>query len=184
MRKKADGIEKYEGADIMQRITFLCDHYAVMESMISNFREELISDVMDQKASSHRGEEEGLGVRIQVAFYRNSDPTANQGISRSVIAKSIDEGYLDEDFFEGTEDREGLVRKITSYHMVNREYHRFANKLSEMDPRDRVVFLPYIKREKSLDDIAEELMIGYDSVVKRICRIKEKMRKCMDVKVG
>ena len=177
MRRKAYGIETYEGADVMQRITFLCDHYTVMESMISNFREDLISDVMDQKASSHRGEGEGLGVRIQVAFYRNNDPTANQGINRNVIAKAIDEGCLDEDFFEGTEDREGLIRKVTSYHMANREYQRFAKKLKEMEPRERDVFLPYIKREKSLDDIADELQIGYDSVVKRICRIKEKMRK-------
>ena len=177
MKKKTRGIEKYQRYNATQRVRFLCDNYLVMEPMISNYREELIDEVMEQKASNHRGEDEGLGVRIQVAFYKKSDPTANKAMSRMEIANAIDAGYLDEDFFEGTDDREELIRKVTCYHMINAGYMRFVAKLEEMNPRERKIFLPYIRKEKSVDDLAEELDIAYESVIRKIGRIKEKIKE-------
>ena len=180
MRKKAGGIETCGRYSLPQMVSFLCEHYTVMEPMISNYRDKLISAVMDQKARSHGGENEGLGVRIQIAFCNQSNPTEREGMNRLLVAKAIDEGYLDEDFFEGTEDREALIGKVTSYHLVNVSYQRFIKKLREMDPRDLEVILPYIRREKSIDALADELKIDYHSVIKRIQRIKKKLAEGMN----
>lgn len=184
MKNGTRGIEKYEKGSATQRISFLCDNFTVMEPMIRNYREDLITEVMEQKANGHRGEDEGLGVRIQVAFCRRNDPTANKAINRMEIAKAIDEGYLDENFFDGTDDREELIRKVTCYHLANAGYQRFVAKLKEMKPRDREIFLPYVRKEKSIEDLADEMQIQYESVVRKICRIKEQMREEREFMAG
>ena len=34
------------------------------------------------------------------------------------VPKAVDEGYLDEDFFEDTDDPDALVKRVTIYHRV------------------------------------------------------------------
>ena len=38
-------------------------------------------------------------------------PCMNKAINNITIAKAVDEGYLDEDFFEDTDDPDALVKK-------------------------------------------------------------------------
>lgn len=171
------GIEKYENCTATERISFLCENYTIMEPMIRNYREDIITEVMEQKASSHRGEGEGLGVRIQIAFCRRNDPTADKAMSRMEVAKAIDEGYLDENFFEGTVDREALIRKVTCYHLANAGWQKFTASLKEMKPKDRDILLPYIKKEKSLTDLAEELQIDYRSLITKLSRIRKRIEE-------
>ena len=114
-------------------------------------------------------------MRIQVAFCRQNDPTGKAGENRLVVTKAIDQGYLTEEFFEGTDDREELIYKVTCYHVANTGYQQFIKILKEMDQKDLRVFLPYIRREKSISEIADELQIDYRSVIKRLARIKKKM---------
>ena len=175
-------IEECEKCSLSERMSFLFENYPILEAMMQNYRDDLIDEVMEQKASNQHSDYEELGVRIQVAFCRMSDPTANKGTNRSVISKAIDEGYLDEDFFEGTDDREGLIRKVTSYHIVKESYQKLLKKLNEMDPRDKSIMLPYLLKEKTISMIADELQIEYKSVVQKIGRIKKRMEAGMRLK--
>ena len=43
----------------------------------------------------------------------------NKAINNITIAKAVDEGYLDEDFFEDTDDPDELVKRVTIYHRVS-----------------------------------------------------------------
>ena len=176
------GIDGCEKCSVTERIAFLFENYPVMDAMIENYRSGLIDEVMDQKASNRHADDEGLGVRIQVAFCHMSDPTSNKGISRLEIGRAIDEGYLDEDFFEGTDDREGLIHKVTSYHIVKASYQKLLKKLNEMDPTDKSIILPYLLKEKTISMIADELQIEYKSVVQKIGRIKKRMEAGMRLK--
>lgn len=177
MNNKTRGIEAYESGNAAERICFLCEHYTVMEPMISNYRENLIDEILGQKAKNLCDNDEGLGVRIQVAFCMQTNPTGKVGERRAVVTKAIDQGYLTEEFFEGTDDRNELIYKVTCYHTANTGYKQFVKNLKEMDQKDRRVFLPYIKREKSISEIADELQIDYRSVIKRLARIKKKMEQ-------
>lgn len=182
MGKSVCGIGECEKCSVTERITFLFENYPVMETMIANYRDDLIDEVMDQKTSNRHANDEGLGVRIQVAFCHMSDPTSNKGISRMEIGRAIDEGYLDEDFFEGTDDREALIHKVTSYHIVKESYRMLSKRLKEMDPRDKSIMLPYLLKEKTISMIADELQIEYKSAVQKIGRIKKRMEEGMKLK--
>ena len=181
MRMKTEGLEAYASFDATKRIWFLCENYTVMEPMIRNFRERLIDEVADQKYDSHHAKDEGLGVRIQVAFCRQNDPTYNQAVNRNEIAKAIDDGYLDECFFEGTSNREELIRKVSSYHFAKREYGQLSKALKEMNPKDRAVILPFMRKEKSIYDLAEDMQITYKAVQKKLKRIKNKLEESVVV---
>ena len=40
----------------------------------------------------------------------------NKAINNITIAKAVDEGYLDEDFFEDTDNPDELVKRVSIYH--------------------------------------------------------------------
>ena len=77
------------------------------------------------------------------------------------VAQAIDEGVLDEDFFEDTDNRQELIRKVTCYHRVNTDLEIFTSKLGTMCLKDQNIIRPYLLREKSMDDLAVDLGIDY-----------------------
>ena len=175
MRLTAISIDEYESSSSMRRFNFLFDNYAVMEPLISEYRERLIDEVMEQKAGNRKDEDEGLGVRIQVAFVRNNDPTATDAMSRMAVGKAIDRGFLDEDFFDGTDERDELIRKVTCYHMVSAGYERFGKTLKTMRENEQRILLPYVMKRKTITELSDELGISYDGIAKKLLRMKRKM---------
>ena len=91
--------------------------------------------MIEQKSYNRKYQSDDLGIRIQVSM-GISNPTMNQAIEHMTIAQAIDEGLLDEEFFEDTDDRRELIRKVTSYHRVNRDLETFTSKLGTMNPKD------------------------------------------------
>ena len=179
MGRTAELFDEYEKWSTAQKVCFLCDHYYVMERLISNYREALIAEVMEQKEFSHRGENEGTGVRIQVSFGRKTDTTAGTAMKRMAVSEAIEKGWLDESFFEGMDDPEEVIRKVTVYHVISEGYKAFSKRLDEMKPGDREIVMPYLRREKRLCDLANELKIEYQSAVKKINRIKKRLEREM-----
>ena len=150
-----------------------------MDLLISNYREALIAEVMEQKEFSHRGESEGTGVRIQVSFGRKTDVTAGSAMMRMAVSEAIDKGWPDESFFEGIDDPGEVIRKVTVYHVVSEGYKTVSKRLDEMKPGDKEIVMPYLRREKRLCDLANELRIEYQSVVRKINWIKKRIEREM-----
>ena len=48
-----------------------------------------------------------------------------------------------------------------------------------MKPGDKEIVMPYLRREKRLCDLANELRIEYQSVVRKINRIKKRIEREM-----
>ena len=104
-----------------------------------------------------------------------SNPTMNKAIEHMTVAQAIDEGVLDEDFFEDTDNRKELIRKVTCYHRVNTDLEIFTSKLGTMCLKDQNIIRPYLLREKSMDDLAVDFGIDYRSAVKHVYRIKKRL---------
>ena len=85
------------GSNVEQRFDFLYENYAVLKAIIKDYREDIITDVIEMKSYNRRAANGELGVRIQVSM-GTSNPTMNKAINNITIAKAVDEGYLDEDF--------------------------------------------------------------------------------------
>lgn len=61
-----------------------------------------------------------------------SDQTMNKAINNITIAKAVDEGYLDEDFFENTDNPDELVKRATIYHKVRIDYQSAVKKIGRI----------------------------------------------------
>ena len=174
MESEAINIDKYLGCDEDKKFDFLFDNYSILKPIIKDYKEDLISDVVDMKASNRRRENGELGVRIQVSI-KPGGPTERQAMAELMIEKAIDEGYLDDTFFEYTDDQEDLIRRVTLYHTVSADYETFRIKLNTLTPEDQQVLKPYLLKQKTMDQIAKEMGIEYRSAVMRIYRIRKRL---------
>ncbi len=179
MEPEAIDIDEYTKSDVNARFYFLYKNYPIMIPLIKNYREDLISDVIDMKDYNRRAANGDLGVRVRVSL-GTSRPTENQATSNIGIAKAIDEGVLDEDFFENTDNPEELIRRVGVYHRVSIDYEDFKNKIETLDPIDQSILKPYLCRQKTLADMADELGIGYRSIVNRMSKIKKRLSDKME----
>jgi len=174
MRSEAINIDRYAGGEPEQQFDFIYENFSIIKEMLRDYREEIIKEVIEQKAYNRREANGDLGVRIMVSM-GISNPTMNKAIEHVAIAQAIDEGWLDEDFFEDTDDRQELIAKIRSYHRVNRDLETFISKLATMRLKDQNILKPYLLKQKSMDDLAEELGVEYRSAVKHVYRIKKRL---------
>ena len=174
MESEAISIDEYLDSDVEQRFDFLYENYSVLKAIIKDYREDIINDVIEIKSFNRRAANGELGVRVQVSL-GTSNPTMNKAINHLPIAKAVDEGYLDEDFFEDTDNPDDLVRRVTIYHKVNIDYQSFTNKMATLNPKDQKILREYLSGEKSFGDFSEEMGIDYQSAVKRVGRIKHKL---------
>lgn len=174
MESEAIRIDEYLGSDVSKRFDFLYENFSIIKPLIRNYRQEIITDVVDMKECKRRAENGELGVRIQVSI-RPGGPTEKKAISNVMVAKAIDEGFLDDQFFEDTDNPDELIRRVTIYHMVNSDYEEFRSKLETLAPTEQRILKPYLLREKSMMDLAEDMGIDYRSAVKKIYRIKKKL---------
>ena len=175
MRAEADNnINDYLDYDDQDRFEFLYGNFSILASMIENYRSDLIQDVMDMKAFNHRAANGDTGVRIKISVGL-SRPTERKAITDLTVAKAIDDGYLDEAFFDGTDDREELIRRVTLYHTINKDYDSFCKRIKDLRTEDQRIIKPYLMRQKSISDIAEEMGVEYRSALKTIGRIKKKL---------
>ena len=158
MDAEAIKIDEYLGIGVEKRFDFLYQNYSVIKPIIKNYKEDLIRDVYDMKTYNRRAANGDLGVRIQISIGM-SNPTANEAEKRAMITQAIDEGYLDDEFFEDTDDPQDLIRRVTIYKLVSADYKEFKKKLDEMDPIDQRVIKPYILKEKSMNELSEEMGI-------------------------
>lgn len=84
------------------------------------------------------------------------------------------------DFREDTDNKYELIRKIDCYHAIYRDANIFRSKLLSMDPRDQSIIKPYLMRQKTMEDLTEDMGIDYRSVIKRVYRIKKKLIKIVE----
>ncbi len=179
MESEAIKIDEYLSSDIDKRFDFLYVNYAVLRPILRGYREDIISDVYNMKVYNRRAANGELGVRIQISLGRNS-PTEREAISHVSIAKAIDEGYLDEDFFEDTDDPQDLIRRVTVYHRVRIDYEAFSNKLGTLLPKEQRILKSYLLQEKSINDLADEFGIDYGSAAKKIYRIRKRLSEIVE----
>ena len=181
MGSEAISIDKYLDCDVRKKFDFLYENFSILKPIINNYKEAIISDVADMKLYNRKTEMGELGVRIQVSGISN--PTQSAAFRNQSIAKAIDEGYLDDEFFEHTDDPDELIRRVTVYHSVNHDFEAFKSKLDELKPKDQKVLKPYLLGQKTMDDLVEEMEIEYHSAVMRVYRIRKRLSNLVEPKL-
>ena len=182
MKSEAISIDRYTGSEPEEKFDFIYENFAIIQEMIKDYREDLITEVIEQKSYNRRSASGDLGVRIQISM-GIGNPTQNQAIDHLTIGQAIDEGFLDDDFFEDTDNRYELIRKVDCYHRVRSDVDTFTSKLGTMDPKDQRILRPYLMRQKTMDDLTEDMGIEYRSAIKRVYRIKKRLIEKVEPKL-
>lgn len=131
MKSGAINIDDYIGVQPEEQFEFIYTHYPIMKNLLTDYREDLIDEVIEQKAYNRRAANDDLGVRVQISIGISS-PTEKQAINHMTIEKAIVDGVLDEEFFEDTDNQEELIRKVTCYHAVSEDVKTFTKKLGSL----------------------------------------------------
>ena len=174
MKSEAINIDDYIVSETTARFNFIYENYPVMEDVLSSYRNDIIQDVMDMKVYNRRAASGDLGVRVQVSV-GIGNPTQNLAIAHMNIAEAIDTGFLDDDFFEDTDDPEKLVYRVQTYHRVAMEFREVNDKLKTLKPNEQQILKPYMMRKITMSEIADELGIGYQSAAVKVGRIKKRL---------
>lgn len=174
MRTEVVSIDKYLECSFRAQFDFIFENLSIMESVLRDYKLELVNDVIEQKECNRKSEWGELGVRVMMSF-NTSSPTERMGINNSLIGKAIEEKHLDEDFFKDTDDRQDLIRRVTIYHKVKDDMDRIKSKMSILPIKDQRVIRPYILGEITLMDLSEQIGIDYRSTVNKLYRIKQKL---------
>lgn len=183
MKSEAISIDRYTGGQPAEQFDFIYENFAVIHEMIRDYREDIIKEVLDQKAYNRRSTNGDLGVRVQISM-GISNPTQNEAINHWTIEEAIEKGILDEDFFEDTDDRYELIRKVDCYHAIHKDAETFQSKLVSMDLRDQRILKPYLMRQKTMEDLTADMGIDYRSAIKRVYRIKKKLIEKVEPKLS
>lgn len=77
-------------------------------------------------------------------------------------------------------DHEYFIKERADAHrLIRRDLGKFKEQLDCLQDDEREFFLPYIMKDKCIDDMADELGISYNSTQRRISRIKRKIDEGM-----
>lgn len=98
MKSGVINIDRYTGVEPEQKFNFLYENFSILQELLDDYREDIIAEVIEQKAYNRRTQSGDLGVRIQVSM-GIGNPTMNHEIEHMTIAEAIDKGLLDEEFF-------------------------------------------------------------------------------------
>ncbi|OON87467.1 hypothetical protein BXO88_04140 [Oribacterium sp. C9] len=85
MDSEAISIDEYLECDVATKFEFLYENYSVLKAIIKDYREDIITDVIEMKSFNRRAAKGDLGVRIQVSM-GVSNPTMNKAISNVTIS--------------------------------------------------------------------------------------------------
>lgn len=174
MKSGAINIDDYIGVKPEEQFEFIYTHYPIMKNLLTDYREDLIDEVIEQKSYNRRTANGDLGVKVQISIGISS-PTEKQAINHMTIEKAIVDGVLDEEFFEDTDNQEKLIRKVTCYYAVSEDVKTFTKKLGSLEQQDQKILKPYIMGQKSMSDLAEDMGIDYRSAIKHIYRVKKRL---------
>lgn len=91
MKSGAINIDDYIGVQPEEQFEFIYTHYPIMKNLLTDYREDLIDEVIEQKAYNRRAANGDLGVRVQISIGISS-PTEKQAINHMTIEKAIMDG--------------------------------------------------------------------------------------------
>ena len=139
----------------------------------------------EKESNSHRAWGD-LGVRVQTGGSA-SDPAAKKAIRNVMTREALINCDFSGDVMEGVDRAEEFIRDAYLLRDMRKDYELFNRQLSILGT-EKETFEKYLRREKTLIDIAEEQGITYESAQQKIHKIRLRVKKqvvgFMDGKMG
>jgi hypothetical protein len=179
-------IKIYVDASSAKRVDIIIKHYTDFMGIVDGYTEGLRYMIECEKESNSHRELGDLGVRVQTGG-TTSDPTAKKAIRNVMTREAIINCDFSGDVMDGVDRAEEFMRDAYLLRDMRKDYDLFNRQLSILGT-EKETFEKYLRREKTLIDIAEEQGITYESAQQKIHRIRRKVKKqvvgFMDGKMG
>lgn len=173
MTKHVSVIGFYLNKEPKDRISFLYEHYSDY-SRISERYQDMLTRRIAAMRSYERQRHDELGVRIMSGNPVRS-LTEAMAEENDTIKNIVASGYLPKGVIRDYEDQSEIRMGLHEMEIFQREYDLFNRALTDLDGEEAWLFIGYIRREKTMDVMADELGVEKDSVRKRIYRTKVKI---------
>ena len=179
-------IKIYVDASSAKRVDIIIKHYTDFIGIVDGYTEGLRYMIECEKESnSHRGIED-LGVRVKTSG-STSDSTAKKAIRNVMTREALINCDFSGDVMDGVDRAEEFIRDAYLLRDMRKDYELFNRQLSILGT-EKETFEKYLRREKTLIDIAEEQGITYESAQQKIHRIRLRVKNqvvgFMDGKMG
>lgn len=179
-------ISIYVDANSAKRVDIIIKHYTDFLGIVDGYTEGICYMIECEKDSNHYHEMGELGVRIQGGG-GISDPTAKRAIRNVMTREALINCDFSGDVLDGVDRAEEFVRNAYLLRDMRKDYELFNRQLSILG-REKETFEKYLRKEKTLTDIAEEQGITYESAQQKIHRIRLRVKNqvigFMDGKIG
>lgn len=164
-------ISKYHDYSNKKRVDFILKNYYGIEEYIRCYEEILCDSIMVDKLVDRREENGNLGAMIQTSGI--SDPTAMTAVDRSSIFEKMSEESLSRHISDDQEFNQDAITLRT----MKRDLGFVNHAIGMLPVRDRNEFGKILCREKTLDDVAEEKGIQYESAKMFVYRSRVKVKQ-------
>ena len=168
----AKTISKYRDLNNKKRVDFILKNYGSIGEYIRSYEEILCDDILGQRAIERRIDKGELGVRVQTS--EKSDPTAMGAVDRVTLEERFSlENDSDNFMCRDTE----LNKDARTLKIMKRDLKYVVHAMNMLSQHDRSTLGEVLCHEKTLETIAEEKGIQYESAKMFIYRSRLKVRK-------
>ena len=179
-------IKIYVDANSAKRVDIIIKHYTNFIGIVDGYTEGLRYMIECEKDSNSQSYAGDLGIKVRSSGV-TSDTTAKKAIRNVMTREALINCDFSGDVMDGVDRAEEFIRDAYLLRDMRKDYELFNRQLSILG-REKETFEKYLRREKTLVDIAEELGITYESAQQKIHKIRLKVKKqvigFMDGKMG
>lgn len=176
METKQMFIGEYINKNPRQRIAQLLDNYGDFRRYREHYKRNVVELMEAIREYNIRPSEEDLGVRVQTTG-GTSNITASKAIERMALEECFENRKISKEMFEDPEELRLISTAVYEWDLMTREFKVLNTFVKQIKPKDRSIYLFYLKGEKGFEDIAKDLDIEYESARKRVYRIRKALIK-------
>lgn len=172
--KAKDFIREYRRSDADERLDLMLSHYGVFPKMIRMLEMRIkykIKTERERMISKARGE---LGVRIQKSDI--SKPTEDEVVAKLTLEEAFETGRIDPSILKGIESSDEYAADIRIISIMKMDYDLLSDSIDALGAEDSEWIKEYFNKEKLLKEIALDQDKSYDTVKKRLVKLRTELR--------
>ena len=165
-------LREYSQSEPERKARFILGNFRRFPKMIEGYESDWKIVVTAEKRYNTLHEMGDLGIRVQTSG------TGNPTMNKAIFETELDNAAGKRDLFsvvKGTDDPEQHIREKMVIADMKDDYSIMKNAIHRLQEVDAEVLLHYIRMEKTIQEIADELQMNYDSAKKKLQRLRKEV---------
>lgn len=165
-------LREYSQSEPELKAKFILGNFRRFPKMIEGYESDWKVVVTAEKRYNTLHEMGNLGIKIQTSG------TGNPTMNKAIFETELDSAATNRDLFsvvKGTDDPEQHIREQMVIADMKDDYSIMKNAIYRLEEMDAELLLHYIRMEKMIQEIADELQVNYSSAKKKLQRLRKEV---------